>query len=103
MMRCHLCKARLNFSEMREHEPECRRSRLMVAGQRMHLRKQLVEIVQVFENFGSLVKNVKTGRILTVRSPRAFDEWMKRANIRHHRSAKPPAKSKKRSRKPSAK
>jgi hypothetical protein len=102
MLKCKLCKAELNTSDMRLHEPGCRRDHLLVPGKRLHLKAEpkpiVVEILQVFENFGSLVKNIKTGRVLTVKSPRAFREWMNSANIRFARKRKPAARPKRRAR-----
>jgi len=93
MMKCKLCAFTGNMTEMRHHEPPCRREKLLYVGAkftvRLNNRFVPVEIAE-FET-GSTegpirCTNLATGRSIRLKSYRRFREWMKKANVRYSRA-----------------
>lgn len=92
MLKCKLCGTKLNSTEMRLHEPGCRRSKLLHVGARftVMLNQRLVPVMieQFLEDEGGILcRNLETGRRIRIRSPRRFREWMDTANVRFARPA----------------
>ena len=91
MMKCKLCGVKLNSTDMRLHEPTCRRSKMLRVGARftVMLNQRLVPVMveQFLEGDGGIqCRNLSTGRRIMVKSPRRFREWMDTANVRFFRA-----------------
>jgi Fe-S-cluster containining protein len=92
MFKCKLCGAKLNKTEMRLHEPGCRRATLLHVGARftVMLNEKLVPvIIEEFltdEGEAMRCRNLISGRRIRVTSPRRFREWMESANVRFVRA-----------------
>ena len=79
---------------MRLHEPTCRRKHLLKVGRRYHVKRGAriapVELLKIHRDETLEVRDLETGGVLTLKSPRALREWMDRANIRFHRGSAEP-------------
>lgn len=87
---CRLCRRKMNKTEMRLHEPECRRARLLKIGAKftVMLNEHLVRVkIEEFIDGGPAMfcRNLDSGRRIRVQSPRRFREWMSKANVRFQR------------------
>jgi len=89
MFKCILCGAKLNKTEMRMHEPGCRREKLLHVGARftVMLNEKLVPVLieEFLEGEAMACRNLISGRRIRVKSPRRFREWMEAANVRFQR------------------
>jgi Fe-S-cluster containining protein len=92
MFKCKLCGAKLNKTEMRLHEPGCRRATLLHVGARFTVMlndRQVPVIIEEFltdEGEAMRCRNLISGRRIRVTSPRRFREWMESANVRFVRA-----------------
>jgi hypothetical protein len=87
MMKCKLCKFKGNQTEMRLHEPGCRRKYLLHVGAKFHVRLNNaivpVEIVEFLEGEAIRCINLATGRSIRLKSYRRFRDWMQKANVKY--------------------
>jgi predicted RNA-binding protein with RPS1 domain len=79
----------MNKTEMRLHEPGCRRENLLAPGT---IHKALVSAQEVDvkilerDEEGFVCLNLATGRKIRIRSTRRFRSWMDRANVSFKRA-----------------
>ena len=86
MMKCKLCRFKGNKTEMRLHEPGCRREKLLKPGAKFHVRLNCaivpVSIKELHADGTIDAVNLSTGRTIKLKSFRRFREWMGKANVR---------------------
>ena len=106
---CRLCKQRFNHTDLRLHEPGCRREHLLKVGALFHAcviarrkdgtferRVVPVRIEELNKDGSILVTNLMTNRTTTLKSPRRLREWMELAHVRNvGRRVKSEARAKK--------